>query len=55
LGCNVLELGFEAPFGFGILAPGCESLEFRPFVEKGGRTFVEGAFEFEIVPDGCDD
>jgi hypothetical protein len=58
LGCNVLEfvvdMGFDAPFGFGILPLACESLEFRPFDEKGGA-FVEGAFEFAIVPGGCDD
>ena len=59
MGCNVLEfvvdMGFEAPFGFGILALACESLGFRPFDEKGGRAFVGGAFEFAIVPGGCVD
>lgn len=48
-------MGFEAPLGFDILALACESLEFRPFDEKGGRTFVGGAFEFAIAPGGCVD
>ena len=50
-----MGMGFEAPFGFGILAPACESLGFRPFDEKGGRALVGGAFEFAIVPGGCVD
>ena len=50
-----MDIGFEAPFGFGILALECASLGFSPFDEKGGRAFVGGAFEFAIVPGGCDD
>jgi hypothetical protein len=50
----VVDMGFEAPFGFGMLALACESLV-RPFDEKGGRAFVGGAFEFAIAPGGCDD
>lgn len=48
-------MGFEAPFGFGILALACESPGFSRFDEKGGRAFVRGAFEFAIVPGGCVD
>ena len=45
----VVDMGFGAPFGFGILALACGSLGFRPFDGKGG------AFEFAIVPGGCVD
>ena len=59
MGCNVLEfavgMGFEVPFEFGMFALTCGSLEFRPFDEKGGSAFVEGAFAFAIVPGGCVD
>lgn len=50
-----MGMGFEVPFEFGMFALTCGSLEFRPFDEKGGSAFVEGAFAFAIVPGGCVD